>query len=114
MIKLGTQHFSQGLLGTGKFLLPKKTAKTAFVTSQRLSDSYQFNVMPFGLQEATFQRLKDYVIWGLDFASAYLDDLIIFSRTWEEHLQHLSSVLESLRDAGLTAKAKKCVFDAFA
>ena len=54
----------------------------------------------------------DRVIQGLDFAAAYIDDLIIFSSTWEEHLQHIQSVLEKLREAGLTAKAKKCEFGA--
>ena len=85
--------------------------KTAFATPYGL---FQFNVMPFGLQgaPATFQRLMDRVIQGLDFAAAYLDDLVIFSSTWEEHLLHLRSILERLREAGLTAKAKKCVFGA--
>ena len=85
--------------------------KTAFVTPYGL---FQFNVMPFGLQgaPATFQRLMDRVIQGLDFAAAYLDDLIIFSSTWEEHLQHIQSVLEKLKEAGLTAKAKICEFGA--
>ena len=70
--------------------------------------------MPFGLQgaPATFQRLMDCVIRGLEFAAAYLDDLIVFSESWEDHLIHIRSVLEQLRKAGLTAKAKKCEFGA--
>ena len=70
--------------------------------------------MPFGLQGApvTFQRLMDQVIRGLDFAACYIDDLIIFSKTWQEHLSHIQIVLERLREAGLTAKAKKCKFGA--
>lgn len=43
----------------------------------------------------------------LNFARAYIDDVVIFSNTWTEHLQHLQSVLERLRKAGLTAKPSK-------
>ena len=85
-------------------------SKTAFATPFGL---YQFNVMPFGLQgaPATFQRLMNRVLNGLEeFSGAYLDDLIIFSRTWDEHLHHLSAVLDRIRAAGLTAKMKKCQF----
>jgi len=70
--------------------------------------------MPFGLQgaPATFQRLMDCVIQGLDFAASYLDDLIVFSESWEDNLIHIQSVLEQLRRVWLTAKAKKCEFGA--
>ena len=66
--------------------------------------------MPFGLMgaHATFQRMMDRVIHGLNFAAAYLNDLIIFSELWEEHLTHIQMVLERLHQAGLTAKARKC------
>ena len=89
----------------------KDRPKTAFSTPFGL---YQFNTMPFGLKgaPATFQRLMDRVIHGLNFAAAYLDDLIIFSESWEDHLTHIQMVLERLRHAGLTAKARKCEFGA--
>ena len=47
---------------------------------------------------------------GQAYSAAYLDDLVIFSATCEEHLQHLQAVLQRLRDAGLTAKPSKCQF----
>jgi len=84
--------------------------KTAFTTPFGL---YQFRVMPFGLcgAPATFQRLMDSVIRGLsEFSAAYLDDLVIFSKTWEDHLRHIELVLRRLCDAGLTAKPGKCQF----
>ena len=85
--------------------------KTAFSTPFGL---YQFNTMPFGLQgaPATFQRLMDCVIQGLEFAASYIDDLIVFSKSWKDHLDHIQAVLDRLRRAGLTAKAKKCNFGA--
>ena len=64
--------------------------KTAFVTSSGL---YKFKRMPFGLHGAlaTFQRLVNKVLRGCQsFALVYLDDIVIFSATWGEHLLHLN------------------------
>ena len=83
-------------------------AKTAFTTPFGL---YDFTVMPFGLQgaPATFQRLMDSLLRGVgDYAAAYLDDLVVYSSEWEEHLTHLRAVFERIRGAGLTAKPGKC------
>ena len=74
---------------------------------------FQFRMMPFGLQgaPATFQRMMDCLLHGLQsFSAAYLDDLVIFSETWEEHLEHLRSILSRLRESGLTAKPSKCQY----
>jgi hypothetical protein len=81
---------------------------TAFTTPFGL---FQFRVMLFGLQgaPATFQRLMDKVLKGLeDYAAAYIDDLVIHSTTWEEHLTQIRTVFQRLRLAGLTAKPQKC------
>ena len=86
--------------------------KTAFATPFGL---FQFNVMPFGLRgaPATFQRLMDAVTQGLgECCSAYLDDLIIFSSSWEDHIDDVRKVMAKLQEAGLTAKPGKCVFGA--
>ncbi|KAJ1099626.1 hypothetical protein NDU88_004725 [Pleurodeles waltl] len=57
---------------------------------------------------ATFQRLVNQVLTGLDdFSAAYLDDIAMFSSTLEEHLQHLGRVLEALQKAGITIKLEK-------
>ena len=70
--------------------------------------------MPFGLTNAppTFQRLMECILAGLSGAQClvYLDDIIVFSTTFKEHLQHLTSVFDRLRLAGLKLKAKKCHF----
>ena len=84
--------------------------KTAFITLQGL---FQFTAMPFGLQgaPATFQRMMNQLLRGMgDYAAAYLDDLIVFTTSWEGHLQHLRSVLWRLQEAGLTAKPSQCQF----
>ena len=81
--------------------------KTAFTTP---FDLFQFRRMPFSLQgtPVTFQRMMDHLLEGLrEFAGAYLDNFVIFSRSWEEHLEHLGAVFTRLREAGLTAKLKK-------
>ena len=63
--------------------------------------------MSFGLSSApgTFQRLMDRVINGLSFIKAYLDDLVIYSSIWQEHLSHVEQFLR-LKKAGLTIKQK--------
>lgn len=75
---------------------------------------YQFRVMPFGLHSAgaTFQRLLDTVI-GPELepqAFAYLDDLVLVTKTFEEHLELLRTVFKRLRDAGLKLNPDKCHF----
>jgi len=84
---------------------------TAFITSWGL---YQFNVMPFGLTNApaTFQRLMNYVLHNYlnDFVVVYLDDILVCSDTFEEHLAHLRKVFIKLREANLVIKLKKCKF----
>ena len=84
--------------------------KTAFATPFGL---FEFTRMPFGLQgaPATFQRMMDKLLNGLGaFAKAYMDDLVIFSETWEEHMLHLRTIFRKLKKAGLTAKPQKCQF----
>ena len=89
--------------------------KTAFITRQGL---FEFQVMPFGLTNApaVFQRLMEKVLHDLnpeegpDFVEVYIDDVLIFSRTIDEHLEHLKQVLERLRSAGLKLKPTKCHF----
>ena len=72
---------------------------------------YQFKVMPFGLNGApvTFQRLMDKVMRGIEmYVGVYMDDVVVYSDRWEDHVRHLREVLERLRAAGLTAKPSKC------
>jgi transposase InsO family protein len=85
--------------------------KTAFRTRY---GHYEYRVMPFGLTNApaTFQNLMNDVLRDfLDvFAVVYLDDILIFSPTLDEHKRHVRLVLERLRTNGLFAKPEKCFF----
>ncbi len=75
---------------------------------------YEFNKMPFGLTNApsVFQELMTHVLEGIDgkFAIAYLDDIVIFSRSASEHLEHLTEIFARLRKFGLKMKPSKCKF----
>ncbi len=83
--------------------------KSAFTTFKGL---YEFTRMPFGLcnAPATFQRIMQRILAGLEWKSCfvYLDDVLVASRTFDEHLQHLRDVFLRLREAHLRLKPKKC------
>ena len=81
--------------------------KTAFATP---SGQYEFRVMPFGLTNApaTFQRLMNQVVKKIRSVLVYIDDLLIFSKDWDEHLNTLKEVFAALRQSGLKLKASKC------
>ena len=70
--------------------------------------------MPFGLSNsgASFQRLMGDILRGLEyrFALIYIDDIIIFSKSVEEHLSHLEEVFRRLREANVKLNPKKCNF----
>jgi len=87
---------------------PQAKAKSAFVTP--FGAQYAYNVMPFGMMNAsaTFQRLVDTVLkYCKPFCRKYIDDVAIFSDTWEDHLKHLDTVLTKIQNAGLTIKPSK-------
>lgn len=90
---------------------PDDRHKTAFQTDDGL---YEFVVMPFGLTNApaTFQRAMNHVFKEVigKFCVVYLDDIIVYSETWEDHLAHVERVLQLLVQHGLTLKASKCKF----
>ena len=109
----GHKYFSTLDLRSGYYhigLSESAKPKTAFVVSGM--GKYQFNRVPFGLAQAPayFQRLINEVLTDIDFAMGYLDDIIIFSETEEEHLRHLEIIFEKLRKAKLKLKLQKCNF----
>ena len=73
---------------------------------------YQCQVMPYGLRNApaTFQRLMDRVTDGLTHCVVYIDDVVIYDTTWEEHLTNVDALFARLHDAGLVVNLEKCEF----
>ena len=113
----GARWFSTLDLKSGYWQVPiqeQDKEKTAFRTSS--GQLFEFNQVPFGLCNAptTFSRLMDRVLAGLHWETClfYLDNIIIFAATLEEHLAHLRQVFERLRHAPLKLGAEKCTFAA--
>ena len=107
---LGKRYFTTIDLTSGywQFLVEDSAKKyTAFTTHK---GSFEFNRMPFGLCNAgaTFQRAMQELLDGLEYARSFIDDIIISSETFEEHLVHIREVLEKLREAKRKAKPSKC------
>ena len=107
------KYFSSLDLASGYWqveLAPDARQKSAFTTHKGL---FEFIRMPFGLcnAPATFQRVMQVVLAGLEWRSCfvYLDDILIASKTFDEHLNHLREVFNRLRKAGLRLKPKKCL-----
>ena len=104
------RYFSKLDLTKGYWQIPmdkKSKPITAMITHQGL---YQFNYMPFGMinSGATFCRVMRQVLKGLKNVDNYIDDILIHTPTFEEHIETLVEVLKRLREANLTAKPSKC------
>lgn len=86
---------------------PDDIPKTAITTPFGL---YEFPYMTFGLRNAaqTFQRFVDEVILGLDFCFGYIDDILVFSASPKEHIDHLRQLFERLKEFGILINTSKC------
>jgi hypothetical protein len=94
-------------------MAPEDVGKIALITKSRL---YEWNVMPFGLKNATntftqtmAEVFKDV---GDSFLKIFVDDLNIHNIAWQDHLQHLGTVLSRLREVNLKLNPSKCCFAA--
>lgn len=110
----GAKFFTKLDLRQGYYQIrvkPEDRYKTAFVTRY---GQYEFSVMPFGLcnAPATFQHFINTVLSTLtdECAISYLDDIVIYSKTLEEHVKHVQLVLDKLRENQLFCKLQKCEF----
>ncbi|QEU61738.1 hypothetical protein KDRO_E08620 [Kluyveromyces lactis] len=112
-IKVGNAKlFSTIDLHSGYHQIPMKKEHrqlTAFTTP---FGKYEYMVMPFGLVNApsTFCRMMDSLFRNLEYVMVYLDDILIYSTSEEDHWKHVASVLRILKEHHLVAKASKCYF----
>jgi 2-keto-4-pentenoate hydratase len=83
---------------------------TAFITEDGF---YQFKRVPFGLKNAPahFQRAIDTILgsYRYEFALAFIDDIVVYSRTLQDHLRHVSLVLQALEDVGMTVSENNAI-----
>ena len=89
---------------------PLHSHRTAFITHRGL---FEWVVMPFGAKTSSqsFIRCMEILLHPHSlYANAFIDDSIVFSKSWGQHLVHLDNVLKSFEEAGLTLKLSKCVF----
>ncbi len=115
--KLGNaKYFSKIDLTKGFYQIPldiNSRDKTTFISPM---GKFRFTRLPFGLKNApaTFQccMITSMLTSLCDFASSYIDDIIIFSNAWSDHIAHIKSVLSLLNDNNLTVKPSKCTWGA--
>jgi hypothetical protein len=90
---------------------PSDIQKTAITT---LFGLFEFLFMPFGLLNAakTFQRFMDYILRELEFCFAYVNDILVFSRSLEDHERHLVAIFGRLQTYGILINPAKFVFRA--
>ena len=90
-------------------LTPRAREISAFKTPSGL---FSYTVMGFGLRNApaTFQRLMNMVVNRLEGCAVYLDDVVIYSNTWEDHLSRIRALFERFANANLTVNLAKCEF----
>ena len=84
--------------------------KTAFISPDQ--GCFQFKRMPFGLMNsaATFNRMMRIILHGMTSVSSYVDDVLIHTKSWDEHVSVLRELLAIVKKAGLTIQISKCMF----
>ena len=112
---VGTQHFSCMDLKNGFWQVKMAEESRQYTTFMVGSMGvYKFLCMPYGLcnTPATFQRLMQNCLGELNltYALIYLDDVIVYSKTEEEHLVRLRTIVEQFMEHGLKFKLSKCNF----
>jgi len=73
---------------------------------------YQYKVMPFGMRNAsaTFQRMMNTILWEVDGCDVYIDDVVIVSDNWKDHVQRIRMMFDKLLKANLSINLAKCEF----
>ena len=111
----GAQHFTSLDLRSGYYQIRMRDTDIPKTCIRTRYGSFEFLVMPFGLTNApsTFQAVMNDVFREYldDFVMVYIDDILIFSRTEEDHFRHVKQILTRLRQHKLFAKLSKCEFN---
>ena len=110
----GSQYWTTLDAASAYWSMPLEEAdkeKTAFAVPR---GKFEFNVTPYGLCNAgaSYQRMMDVSLSGLpaERILAYMDDIVIFSKTFEEHLQSIETVFERMQESKIALKLSKCIF----
>ena len=108
----GDKYFTRIDLSKGywQISIPEEDiTKTAFVTPD---GSYEFLKMPFGMinSAATLKRAMKKLLYAVDNVEFYWDDILVHTRTWEEHIKALRELFTRLSEAGMTIRPTKCLF----
>ena len=108
----GAKYFSTLDLWAGYHHIPLDKSSIPKTTFNSTFGKYEYVKLPFRLAQAPgyFQELMTDILKEFDFTITYLDDIIIFSRTAEEHLSHTKQVFKKIRNAKLSMKFSKCHF----
>lgn len=108
------KYFSALDLASGFHQIPMEEQSKKFTAFSTPDGHFQYKRMPFGLKNApsTFQRMMNLAFKGLVGKNCfiYLDDIIIFGRTLEEHNKNLSIIFQRLRDTNLKVQPDKCEY----
>lgn len=116
MIKtVNCKYFSTFDINSAFWSIPLKIQdryKTAFVTQE---GHFQWTCLPFGLKTAPaiFQRIMSNIIRKnklSEFTVNFIDDILIYSKTFEEHMSHITRLLEAIQNEGFRLKITKCMF----
>lgn len=106
----GCKVFSKIDLSDAYLQVPVDESCKEYLTINTHRGLYRYNRMPFGVKcaPAIFQQIMDTMLSDLPFSMAYMDDVIVYSTSVEEHKEHLQKVFQRIEDYGFSLQTQKC------